>query len=505
MCYLSLAMPAKKLSANLSKSTFIRGLQCEKSLYLHKKRPFLRDRISPEQLARFSRGTDVGVYARELFPGGVDASPATHFQMAASVVKTRELKEAGQKIIYEAAFEHAGVIIALDILVKNEIGWHAVEVKSSKAISETYLWDASLQYFVMAGSGVQVADFSIAYINTSFVRKGPINPAELFKIESVLPVVLERQEQVGQKIERLKVVIELKNSPPVPIGQYCHNPYPCDFIGHCWKNIPEGSVFDIQDIGEEKQFRLFEKGIVKAADIPEVELNASTGALHRKSIMLGKTIVNLSSLKEFAGKIKGEMAILSWLDFKPAIPLLDCTRPYQPVLFSLATRYLRQDGAKPLVFTQAGFPERARLEELTQFLEKIETIVVFGLPPNFDFLLEHCFFGGEQIFDKIKLIFNKAIDISRPFTDFSIVWPGLKHEQTPVEILQSFKLNARTPSGEIKSRLEASLAIEKLATGSNKNDPDLVLKHIDEFQVAALANVEKLIELITSLISDNKG
>jgi hypothetical protein len=55
--------------AILSKSTFIRGLQCEKSLYLHKKRPFLRDRLSPEQLAKFSRGTNVGVYAQELFPG----------------------------------------------------------------------------------------------------------------------------------------------------------------------------------------------------------------------------------------------------------------------------------------------------------------------------------------------------------------------------------------------------------------------------------------------------
>jgi hypothetical protein len=79
------------------KSTFIRGLQCEKSLYLHKKRPFLRDRLSPEQLAKFSRGTNVGVYAQELFPGGVDAAPKTHFQMAASVVKTAELMEAGKR------------------------------------------------------------------------------------------------------------------------------------------------------------------------------------------------------------------------------------------------------------------------------------------------------------------------------------------------------------------------------------------------------------------------
>ncbi|HSV76477.1 MAG TPA: hypothetical protein VLH37_05540 [Bacteroidales bacterium] len=74
-----------KGGAILSKSTFVRGLQCEKSLYLHKQRPFLRDALSPEQLAKFSRGTDVGLYARSLFPGGVNAAPKTHFQMQASV------------------------------------------------------------------------------------------------------------------------------------------------------------------------------------------------------------------------------------------------------------------------------------------------------------------------------------------------------------------------------------------------------------------------------------
>jgi len=47
----------------LSKSTFIRGNQCLKSLYLNKKRPFLRDKLSPEQLEKFRRGHNVGFLA----------------------------------------------------------------------------------------------------------------------------------------------------------------------------------------------------------------------------------------------------------------------------------------------------------------------------------------------------------------------------------------------------------------------------------------------------------
>ena len=60
----------KKISTYLSKSLFIRGLQCHKSLYLHKYHPELKDEISEEQEAKFQTGINVGIYAQKLFPGG---------------------------------------------------------------------------------------------------------------------------------------------------------------------------------------------------------------------------------------------------------------------------------------------------------------------------------------------------------------------------------------------------------------------------------------------------
>lgn len=55
---------------SLSKSLFIRGLQYRKSLYLHKRRPDLKDELSEDQQARFDSGHEVGRLAQELFPGG---------------------------------------------------------------------------------------------------------------------------------------------------------------------------------------------------------------------------------------------------------------------------------------------------------------------------------------------------------------------------------------------------------------------------------------------------
>ena len=104
----------------LSKSTFIRGVQCEKSLYLNKHARNLRDEISPEQMAVFSQGTNVGELAQGLFPGGVDCTPESYYNFQESVERTHAEIAKGTKVIYEAAFQFNGVLAALDILVLEE-------------------------------------------------------------------------------------------------------------------------------------------------------------------------------------------------------------------------------------------------------------------------------------------------------------------------------------------------------------------------------------------------
>jgi len=64
---------SKKRSNNiyLSKSLFVRGLQCHKSLYLQKYSPELKEEVSEVTQKRFDSGKDVGSLAQQLFPGGV--------------------------------------------------------------------------------------------------------------------------------------------------------------------------------------------------------------------------------------------------------------------------------------------------------------------------------------------------------------------------------------------------------------------------------------------------
>jgi hypothetical protein len=227
-------LPPKHL---LSKSTFMRGWQCHRRLWLHKFNPEVRDEESEQQTAIFQSGTNVGLLARQLFPGGIDASPIDAFHYQDSVYDTAEYIKQGHSIIYEAAFQYDGVLAAIDILVKKEDKWYAYEVKSSTKVKEPFVQDAALQYWVITNTGLPLEDICIVHLNTDYVRYGTLDIQQLFATPSVKKEVISLQPTIAQKAVELKNALQLLQEPAIAPGAQCNKPYACDFQSHCTKDV----------------------------------------------------------------------------------------------------------------------------------------------------------------------------------------------------------------------------------------------------------------------------
>ncbi len=239
----------------LSKSTFIRGNQCLKSLYLNKKRPFLRDKLSPEQLAVFKRGTRIGKLAQQLFPDGIDMSPKSPTQFQKRVLETAEIiRQKKHNTLYEAVFQYDQLLIMLDILHRTDGTWYGYEVKSSLKISDTYVLDAAFQYYVINNSGLQLKDMFLVYVNKDYQHGDEIRLKELFVFESVLNRVLGLQEFVEHKVVEEKEALMRNSSPEIEVGAHCFDPYPCDFLGHCWKKVKDKSLLEKNKPSSNEQF-----------------------------------------------------------------------------------------------------------------------------------------------------------------------------------------------------------------------------------------------------------
>lgn len=237
----------KKLPyAQLSKSTFIKGSQCPRALWLYKNK-FDQRHITEEQKEKFKRGHRFGALAQELFPNGEDASRGINtdsykLKQNLWIDQTREFMEAGIENVFEAAFSFEKVFAAVDILQCNEGFNIALEVKSSYDIKDVYIMDCALQYYVISHN-VPLSDFFLIYPNKEHIdslgidindlKEHEYDLGQLFKKKSILSEVLSLQPLVKQKINELKPLLNTKKEPTFSMGYYCSSPYNCEFMDYC--------------------------------------------------------------------------------------------------------------------------------------------------------------------------------------------------------------------------------------------------------------------------------
>ncbi len=317
----------------LSKSSFIRGLQCEKSLYLHTHHKELRNPDDPNKQRIFARGTEVGELARELFPGGMNAAYGKDFSVSANLKRTKELLEADVPIIYEAAFVFNGVLAIADIAVRKGKKWSVYEVKSSSEVKDVHVNDAAIQYYVLNGAGFSIRDVSIVTLSKAYIRHGELEIQKLFHIQSVLKEVKNLQRPIPETVERFKKVLAAKSMPPIDIGIHCSQPYDCDFSNFCWKHIPDDSVFDIAGIRKTKAFDLYMRGIVKINDIPEKEKFSESQIIQINCAKKNIAVIETSVIQQFLRSLHYPLYFMDFESFMPAVPMYDNSRPYQQIVF----------------------------------------------------------------------------------------------------------------------------------------------------------------------------
>jgi len=449
----------------LSKSTFLRGLQCAKSLYLYKNFIQLRDAPSAEQQSIFNRGSNVGVFAQQLFPGGTDATPAKRSDNPAAVERTQELIAAGVEVIYEAAFQFEQVLAILDILVKKDGRWYAYEVKSSTKISQTYLLDASLQYWVISNSGLPLEDISLITINNQYVRQGDVDPHGLFTFRSVKKEALSNQAMIAEKIAQSKLVAADARMPEMKIGEHCFSPYNCDFMNTCWKHVPANSVFEITGISKADQFALYDAGYRTIPEIPKENVLNKNANIHINAVKTGQPLIDKPALKLFLQKISYPVYFMDFETFMPAIPIYNGTRPYQHLPFQFSLHVKTSAEAKPqhieFLAEQGVDPRKAFIENLLKHTEGEGTILVF------DALMERNVLNGlkkdfPQHGAAIDERLSRIVDLMQPFQEKSFYHPAMKNSFSIKNLLPAIVPELSYSSLKISSGSIAMIAFEKL-------------------------------------------
>jgi hypothetical protein len=339
-------------TAYLSKSLFTRGLQCHKSLYLHKHRPELRGEPTPGLEALWRSGQEVGDYAHMLFPGGVNV-PFDGLTKDEQLAKTREEIERGTKAIYEATFSFDDVFVKADIIVRNRGGWDLHEVKSSTSVKEHHWDDVAVQYYVLSGCGLPINKTYLVHINNGYVREGDIVPEELFVLQDITGIVKEKQASIPGTLAEMRAMLRGK-MPEIDIGPHCRDPYDCDFMDFCWQHVPEYSIFSLRGRGIDP-WELYRQGVIKLQDVPLDSLNL-TQRMQAEYYLDKKSHADPAKIREFLKKIRYPVCFLDFETFGSGIPLFDGTHPYQQVPFQYSLHRIDAKGGEATHFEYLAHP-----------------------------------------------------------------------------------------------------------------------------------------------------
>ena len=221
------------MSHILSKSKYIRGLQCDRALWLDVHNPRLA-KYTREQMQRFDRGRDFEYAFKATFPDGIDLSAELRRNVDAYPALTAQLLDKEEEIdLFEAGFSYDDVLVLADVVHKRPDGTLDIyEVKSGNTLSETYKRDAALQHYVISHCR-EIHTFSIVYAD----------PSGGFITEDLTEALQAQHEEIEKNIAAMKAIALATNEPDTPTGQHCLTPYECPYQAHCQSGVRQLALF----------------------------------------------------------------------------------------------------------------------------------------------------------------------------------------------------------------------------------------------------------------------
>ena len=404
----------------ISKSQYVKGLQCPKALWFYRHRKDLAPEIDAQTQAKFDAGNEIGVLAMSYFDSGIEVTNE-YWDINGAIEATQQFIKDGQDVIYEATAMHPidGGYSRIDILKRapGSDEWDMIEVKSSTSVKDYHLDDMAFQYHVFNGAGYKIRKCFMMVLDNSYVRSGDIDPKSLFKLEDISNEVFTKQAEVEATAGQLGYVLEHKKEPDISIGARCFAPFECDYRGHCWKHVADYSVYNV--FQKKKAEELSRQHGVDLKKLPSHIRPGGVKGSDVESYLSGETIVDRSKIEGFISQLQYPLYFLDYETINPAIPLFNGTKPYQQIPFQFSVHIQNSPDAELVHY---------------EYLHKEQT----DPRPSFtEQLVELCGHDGHVIVYNQSFEIARNNDLARDFPEYSTALNAINSRV--IDLLEPFK------------------------------------------------------------------
>lgn len=362
----------------LSKSRITEFEQCPKRLWLSVHRPELAV-IDGATKARFAMGHEVGSVACSLYPEGIMVE--ADGGLTAALATTAQLIADGHPgPIFEATFQHDGVLIRADILLRtSETGWHLAEVKGTAGAKAYHLGDLATQVWVLQKAGIELTGASVRHLNRDFILEREGDYQGLFRDTELLPEIACLAEARPALVAEARAVLA-GAEPDRDVGDHCTAPFQCGFAAYCSRNEPAPPDWPVTILPHGGDKKWLSQGVVDLLELDETTLPVKQARIVRAT----RTGIPEHNLTGAQAALAAWTFPRAWLDFETialAVPRWIGTRPFGRVPFQFSLHLEAEDGAlshHEFLSIDGTDPRRKCAEALVAVIPADATIISYN-------------------------------------------------------------------------------------------------------------------------------
>ena len=324
----------------LSKSRYVSGTQCHLRLWYDSYERDLATAPDDALQATFDTGHQVGELACKRYPGGHFVRH-DHRHVPEALAETRQVIDAGTApVLFEAAFEHEGVLVRADVIERLPGGgWRLVEVKSTTRVKEVFIVDLAIQLWVLRGAGMDMRDAAVLTLNSNYAYDGVrLDLDALFRSHPMFHEAVSRLDSIGAQVQEMLRMLAGSAAPDIAPDRHCFKPYPCPYYAHCIRDriAPDHGIEELPGLTPSSRALLEAAGIEEIRDVPDDFPLTKLQLIVRQAAREGRSVVHGDFHRDL-DQITPPILHLDFETFTPAIPRFAGTRPYQeiPFLFSV--------------------------------------------------------------------------------------------------------------------------------------------------------------------------
>jgi hypothetical protein len=331
----------------LTKTDFIQFLNCPNSLWLLKNKPDIFSEYKSdfslflEKLIR--EGYEVEEYVMKLYSDIID------LENCPSQEVSEKIKDMGyfSQVTLKTS---DGLFARLDLVEILEDGSMDIyEIKSSTSVKKdkkhNHLKDIAFQKYVAVQNGYTVRNVFHMHLNRDFVKHGEINPRDLIVSKNVNEEVVEVYDRT---VEEIKAGLEHINRDSInedvctclDTTQSNH----CDTFAYFNKNIPDNSIYELNNIRDKKIQSLRDNEIYKITDVPEDFKLSDFQKLHQLSIVKSEPIIDWDNISKVLNELEFPLYFFDYETLPFAVPRVDGYKPHEHTPTQYSLHILDKDG-----------------------------------------------------------------------------------------------------------------------------------------------------------------